>query len=421
MIMSANPTGKRVKPFSLIINQREFIDAVRPVLIQARRVATCRIRRRETTSSIELLMNDWSATDAFPSGQALPPMSDLGLVMIANDDETPERMIERTRPKRSQTVVGVCLRSSDFRHLPVAIFDQGEWVRPESVRFIGSGLLTLPESTPMPPSVRESRTWGPLRSEFDRMTSLWVTLVGVGRGGQELARQLVSIGLRRLTLIDGDRIGPENLDAMPMAGEKDVNELKVFQLARALRRNQPELTISCVPKSILDPVAIRAVRETRSDAIMSFVDSDAARLAVARLCQESETIHLDVGTLIRRTPAGIRRMSADVRLFEPRRGCVACCPPMERIDDALYDLAAPEGVLRRGRPTSWNELRAGSLLHLNAAACGLAVEMWLGWLSGSFTTSRWARMFWDEYALPEFEAGPVGPSQQCSFCNTNER
>jgi len=155
------------------------------------------------------------------------------------------------------------------------------------------------------------------------------------------------------------------------------------------------------------------------DAVISFVDSDAARLAVSRLCQESETVHMDVGTLVQWTQEGTRRMSADVRLFEPRRGCVACVPAMEQMDDALYELAAPEGALHRGRPMAWDELRAGSLLHLNAAVCSLAVETWLGWLAGKYTTSHWARMFWNEFETPEFHSGPVGPSNQCLFCNAN--
>ncbi len=416
--MSSKLAGHRTKPFTLVINQGEFLRELRPILVDTGRVARCHINRRETTSSIELILTPWFAGSPLPDGQAMPPLTDWGVATVVNDDATtPEGLIERLRPKASHLVVAICLRSTDLRRMPVAIYDRGTVVHPESVRFIGSGLLTLPEPPAVNPSLRDSRTAGGLRSQFDRMKSLAIILVGAGRGGQELARQLVAIGLRRLTLIDGDRIGPENLDAMPMTAVADLNELKVFQLARALRRNQPELTVSCVPHSVTHPHALRTLRETRVDAVISFLDSDTARLAVGRLCQEVETTHLDIGTLVRWTAEGERRMSADVRLFEPRRGCVACVPPMERLDDAIYELAAPQGALHRGRPMAWDELRAGSLLHLNAAACALAIETWLGWLAGEFTTSRWSRMFWSGFGIPEFQSGSVGASTDCPFCN----
>jgi molybdopterin/thiamine biosynthesis adenylyltransferase len=356
-----------------------------------------------------------------PNGQTLAPLSDWG-VATAAEDLTPEKLIDHLQPRGSQLVVVLCLRSSDLRSLPVAIYDQGRIDRPESVRFIGSGLLTLPEPKTKPSNTtRDSRTVGALREQFDRMKSLSMILVGAGRGGQELARQLVSIGLRRLTVIDGDHIGPENLDAMPMAGPSDIGKKKVTQLARSLRRNQPDLTISCVPHSVLNANAIRTIRETRVDAVISFVDSDAARLATSRLCQENEFVHVDIGTLVQLTEQGKRRMAADVRLFEPRHGCIACVPPMERLDDALYELGLPAGALHRGRPMAWDELRAGSLLHLNASACSLAIETWLGWLAGIHSTSHWTRMFWNEFETPEFDSGPVGPSSDCLFCNSHGR
>lgn len=416
--MGTLPVKSRQKPFSIVIDQAGFFRALRPILVDVGSVATCRVQRRALTRECELILDRWTVQTSLPNGQTLPPLTDWGLLAVdASPGMSPEELIRRIQPKRSQFVVAICLNPDNYRNLPIVLYDQGKIIRPETIRFIGSGMLTLPEPPSRPRTMRDSRTAGALRDQYDRVACTSLALVGAGRGGQQLASHLVSIGLRRLLIIDGDRIGPENLDAMPLADIRETNQLKVFQLARALRRNQPELLVSCVPHSILHPNAVRAIRQTRVDAIMSFVDSDAARLAVSRLCQESKTIHVDVGTRVEWTADASRSMSADVRLFQPGQGCIACCPPMAGLDDALYELAAPSGAMRRGRPRSWDELRAGSLLTLNSVASALAVETWLSWLAGAYPSSHWTRMFWNAHQTPVFDSGTIGPDPECPFCN----
>lgn len=415
--MDCLPTARQAMPHGIVILQRDFLSNLRPLLIDRSGALRCPVRRRKTTSQEELILGPWTRLDALPNGQALPPLSDWGVVAMGTPGiDTPESLLHAVQPKDSQLVVVICINPEHLDQLPVTVFDQGRCVTPESIRFIGSGMLTLPAPSASKPSLRDSRTMGALRDAYDRTRAASVILVGAGRGGQQLASMLVAAGVRRMTLIDGDRLGPENLDAMPLAAERDTNELKVLQLAKMLRQNQPQLTVSCIPQSILDGNAIRAFRETRVDAVFSFVDSNAARLATSRLCQENETMHIDVGTHIEWSSAGERQMAADVRLFEPREGCVACCPVMEDLDDALYEVAAPKGALRRGRPVLWDQLRAGSLLHLNTMAGSLAVETWLAWLAGSLPTSYWARMRWNAGELPTFDSGSVGPTEHCPFC-----
>ncbi|MCA9012301.1 MAG: ThiF family adenylyltransferase [Planctomycetaceae bacterium] len=434
-------------PITLIINQPQFLRTVRSVLLDQGQFVVGRVRRRRTSHGLELIIDGWSHVEGVPDGRSMAPMLDFAVMVSNLSQRIPvERLIEVVRPKRSHLLIAISLEPEHHELLPVLIIDDGRVLRPEHVRFIGSGLLTLPDAIrttltvsgeaasrvkeesadrpedlstiPTIDTLRSSRTIGALRHLYQRLAMLTIILVGAGRGGQELARQLVAAGVRRLIIIDGDRIGPENLDAMPMVTTDDVGEFKAVHLARVLRLNQPDLTVSCIPHSILEPDAVRILRETRADTVFSFIDGDVGRLAVSQLCMATQTVHVDAGSLIEWN-GDVRTMSLDVRLFEPGLGCVACVPPMENLEEVLYQFSAPDNALSRGTPTEWNEQRAGSLLHLNAMACAITIETWLAWLNGRIPTSHWRRVRWEDGGVPEFHAGSVGPADDCRFCRAD--
>ena len=438
-------------PVTLVINQPQFLETLRSVMLDQGQFVVGRVTRRRTTQGLELIIDNWSQVEGVPNGTSMAPMLDWAVMVNNFHQRIPvERLIDVVHPKKSHLLVAISLEPDHHELFPVLILENGRVYRPERVRFIGSGLLTLPDSNPsfvsdadnnslnginaedsrftqsdaitdssdnyvVNETLRSSRTAGALRGLYDRLRGLTVILVGAGRGGQELARQLVAAGIRRLIIIDGDRIGPENLDAMPMVTMEDVGEFKAVHLARVLRLNQPDLTVSCIPHSVFAPDAVRMLRETRADTVFSFIDSNAGRLAVSRLCQSTQTVHVDTGSLIE-WANDVRNMSIDVRLFEPGVGCVACVPAMENLDDVLYELSAPENALRRGPDAEWNEHRAGSLLHLNAMACAVTLETWFAWLAGRITTSHWRRMRWAENGLPEFHASNISAAENCRFC-----
>lgn len=369
----------------------------------------------------------------------MAPMLDWAVMATNFDNMAPvERLAEIVQPRQSHLLVVISLDPNNYSAMSVLIVDEGKHIVPDRVQFIGHGLLTLENTNTISatdqaneaPSdeskddqtgaaLRASRTAGALGPLYYRLNRMQIILIGAGRGAQELARQSVACGLRRLIIIDNDTIEVENLDAMPLARIRDLGMNKAKHLAVTLRRNQPDLVVSVVPHSVLSTDGMRMLRETRTDTVFSFVDNNVARLAVARLCQETETVHVDVGTLIERE-GDQRTMCADVRLLEPRLGCVACVPKMVQLDNVLYELAAPLDALHRGRRTTWDEQRAGSLLHVNAMACGLALEVWFRWLNGNIQTSHWLRLRWPANGVPEIVEGVVGPDESCQFCSPQQ-
>jgi len=424
------------------MDQTSFLSVAPQLLLPGNRCAVAQVRRRVADR-----YNEWVVTHfrvAAADGQDLPPLIDWAVAAASTAGrQTLEDLLSQVRPKRSQVLILLLLDSEDRSRFQCGLWRDGQWQSPEELHFVGPGmpilgrgsnglLLDLPEHGSQPASrsssLRDSRTQGALKGlhtalKMDsngRLTH--AVVVGAGGGGQQLATQLVASGVRRLSLIDGDKIGLENLDRLPLAGPKDVGRRKVLQLARALSRQQPELLVHALPTPVHASKAITYLQSSRADVLFSFVDSQVGRLATMLLAREMHAVHIDVGTLVeyaRDSGQERRVMSADIRLFAPGLGCVACVPrmPAEALDDELYHLSAPPGCLKRGRgPQAWNATRDGSLLHLNQVAAALAVEAWFNWLEARVLTSTWTRLRWEGLS-PQVESLPVGPATDCRFCN----
>lgn len=443
---SSKPIGDQTSAYHLVLNQPQFLRQARTLLVDRQDVAFGRVRRRTTRQAQEMILDQWDVRTLPPSGQELPPMMDWAVLGVANES-TPkiEDLVKLVHPKRSQSLVVIQLEPENRERFPVAIWQNDKLQYPDEVIFVGSQMLRLgsaaststlhlipkndrnaertsvdgePESaakSQIQLPLRSSRTAGALGDLFRRIGDMRVVLVGAGGGGQELARQLVAAGVRQLTLIDHDSLEPENLDRMPLAKVTDIGQAKATQLAHSLHENQPDLSVSVLPNSMHDADVTRYLRSMRADVLFSYVDSQSARLAVSLAAREMETIHIDVGSTVQ-NELGQRAMAGDIRLFEPRQGCVVCVPKLENLPDVLYRLAAPSGSLERGKRLNWDDQRAGSLLHLNAFTSAIAVEYWLAWLNGSLKTSHWTRVRWTG-TTPDVHSASVAPQNNCQFCN----
>lgn len=409
----------------LILSRADLQRTASPILLDRGRCAVAPLRGIDLENRRELILRPWEPRNALPNGGEYPLLAEYAVLAADRAGGlTIDQLVKQIQPKRSHRVVVILLNPHDRAAFPVALWDQGMSVPISRVRLIGSGLVTLTtEEVPEPsPSLRASRTTGALRGLYPQVLALSALLVGAGRGASELARQLVAAGLRRLTVVDSDHLGPENLDAMPHAAVWQKGQSKTQILARSLRRNQPALTVSCLDRPVTSLEGLSLLDRRRFDTVFSFVDNLAARLAASLKCRERLMIHVDVGTLIEHDAAGNRVMSADIRLFEPGQGCAACVPrlTLEERDDAIHEIGAPDDALYRGSRRAWNADRSGSLHHVNALACSLAVELWLGYLAGTITTSHWIRVRWPAGGVPAIEHSSIGPGDDCIVCRGSE-
>jgi molybdopterin/thiamine biosynthesis adenylyltransferase len=70
-----------------------------------------------------------------------------------------------------------------------------------------------------------------------------VLIIGAGGLGCPAALALAAAGVRRLGVIDDDRVEASNLHRQPLYDDGDVGELKVLAFARALGRRFPALAV----------------------------------------------------------------------------------------------------------------------------------------------------------------------------------
>ena len=121
-----------------------------------------------------------------------------------------------------------------------------------------------------------------------------MTVIGVGAIGRQVALQLASIGVRRLQLIDFDRVDLTNITTQGYLQE-DVGESKVLATSRAIARLDPNVEV----ESIAD--RFRPKSEI-GQAVFCCVDSIADRGAIWKTVRNSNGFWTDgrmLGEIIR--------------------------------------------------------------------------------------------------------------------------
>lgn len=220
-----------------------------------------------------------------------------------------------------------------------------------------------------------SATYKRLRGsiDIDRMARSHVTVVGCG-GGARLVMNLVRCGLGRVTLIDPDVVGPENMARQDYLPE-EIGESKAAALGRHLRRINPSLGLSVFPFDATTlPDAVLDVHVSCTDLFLGLTDSFAAQAWVNRMA------------LRYRKPAiwpGLYEggLGGEVIFFRPGLPCYRCLasgryraqaaahaegrsldPPSNGttiFDDAFIDVIAGQlalGLLTRGAPNRFGRL-----------------------------------------------------------------
>jgi len=113
---------------------------------------------------------------------------------------------------------------------------------------------------------------------MEKLKPLTVTVIGVGAIGRQVALQLAALGVRKLQLIDFDKVEPTNITTQGYLAA-DLGQFKVEATARALQAIDADLEVEPVIDRFRPGV-------TTGDVVFVCVDSISGRSAIWRALRE---------------------------------------------------------------------------------------------------------------------------------------
>lgn len=386
----------------------------------SRRIAVADLSIDSTRSPIGLVTRDLDIGSEAATGEDRAPLSNWGVIMQGRGSPpgSPRAWLERFRPRHAQLfvliLVGFGTERGDWRGW---VIHRGKSHPLSGFQVVGAKCFQV--GTPgvhveHSGSVqnRWSRVKGVLGGAFDKLRQGSVALVGCSRSGTIAATTLAALGVRHLSLIDGDVVEPHNLDGMYLATEDDVGRNKAAVLAERLIAYRPDIALSVVPQSL---TMHNVTSVGRADVIVSCVDQDVARLRIAQFANDFLRSHLDIATGVR-LQGGAKQLAADVRLLLPGEGCISCIGGLASRETAQAELLAPSSVWTRSALQPWNrEGRIGSSLLLNSVAVSTGIQSILEVLESGEGASTWHRIRWEADCWT-IDMAKATSQRQCEIC-----
>ena len=156
----------------------------------------------------------------------------------------------------------------------------------------------------------------------DRLAALKITIVGVGAIGRQVVLQLAAMGVRRMQLIDFDRVETTNVTSQGYR-YRDIGKEKVAAAAEAAAEIDPAISIEAIVDRYRPSMAIGRV-------IFCCVDSILSRSAIWRAVCGSCDFWTDgrmLGEVMRILTATdtAERRHYDSTLFDPSQALQGSC------------------------------------------------------------------------------------------------
>ncbi len=412
--------------FELILATDQLAAEIQKLAVRSDSYATGLIRFDHGRNPIGVIVESIVLTNSQRAGMRVgnefAPMADWIAVAMPDGPapERPDEWIRRMKPLYAQTLflllVGIGPRRTDWRGW---VIRRGEVRALTALAGIGRHAFRVSaESARMDSEIADR--WS--RSEFSlgqrvlrQLADFKVAVIGCSGVGCQIAMQLAALPIRRLGLVDGDKVELHNLVRMPLATEGDIGKSKSEVLARriAAMRSDLAITVSDEPFG----VRIDAPVTHAAQLLVTAVDRDAPRLQASYLARQRMIPHLDIGTLVTHDIHGQRILAADVRFLVPGAGCVRCVGGLGQLDEAEFEIAAPHGALPLRAAESWNARgRLGSLATINSVAAATGIQLWLDMLDRNTLQSTWHRIKWDAENGWKSDSERVGSAANCKIC-----
>lgn len=262
------------------------------------------------------------------------------------------------------------------------------WINPDAkvdleVRIVGLRLRVPPRTGPSDDEHWYDRQRLALGEDGQNaLKRLRVAIVGLGGTGSAVLLQLAHLGVRGITVVDGDRVEQSNVSRILGATISDVGHWKVDVAARYAESLGLGTEVQCLRGNLGREVSPSDI--DHCDVIMACVDRHLPRTLLNRLSYGKAVPLIDMGTAFRVNPEG--RVVAGVGrvvVVGPQRPCLACWghidPNRIRIEslsevDRAREVA--DGYI------SGAEVRQPSVVAFNTMVAGAAVIEFLRLATG---------------------------------------
>ena len=202
---------------------------------------------------------------------------------------------------------------------------------------------------------------------MDRIAEKRVIIFGVGGVGSWCAEGLVRSGIRKLTIVDSDRVSITNINRQLMATTKTVGQVKVDALKERLLTINPSAEITALQQVFTEETAERfglADYDYIIDAIDSLKDK---ALLILMACQTPAKLFSSMGAALKLNPTRVRTAEFWKVTGDPLARALRNRFKREKqFPKRKFQCVYSDELLENKKPVDPNDRGNGSLVHITA-------------------------------------------------------
>ncbi|MEQ1846305.1 MAG: ThiF family adenylyltransferase, partial [Nitrospira sp.] len=245
-----------------------------------------------------------------------------GLLEFSDQDDREEKKLQDFFRERAPNQLHGSLVLTD-NGIIGRVFDNG-FRNLERIRILGTRFSfhdRRNQSTPNTPFFdRQVRAFGHETQAL--LQSLHIGVVGVGGTGSAVAEQLVRLGIGTMSIYDGDKFDPSNVNRLYGSSTQDSGQQKVDIVQKHLERIGTGTKVISVGDHITKEAAAKMLRGC--DLIFGCTDKETPRAILTKLSLRYLIPVFDMGVLIRSHNSLISDVIGRVTTLFPGEACLFC-------------------------------------------------------------------------------------------------
>jgi molybdopterin/thiamine biosynthesis adenylyltransferase len=164
--------------------------------------------------------------------------------------------------------------------------------------------------------------WG--RQKHEMLCNMTIGIVGLGSVGSIVAETLARMGMRKLVLLDYDKVEKHNLDRLIGVNKKDIGKYKVDIISRSIKKSSTlsKVLVTSVSQSIADMEAYKKILDC--DFIFCCADKPRARYILNHVAFSHLIPVVNGGILAEVSEEGLKFADWELSLNTPNRPCMQC-------------------------------------------------------------------------------------------------